>query len=277
MQKTPLIAILITCFNRRETTLSCLASIESAISGSADYKVVIVDDGSSDGTADAVRAAYPDAVVAIGSGNLYWNGGMRMAWQNALQLHADFYLWLNDDTILRPGAIRDMLSKYDQENFAKTIVVGCTVDPETKQTTYGGYRRSTGLSRLRLRRLWSNEQYCDTMNGNCVLFPKTTTDDIGINSHKFTHAFGDNDYGLRAIRAGYRIVELKDAVAEQTHNAEFVKSTSTLTYANWRKILLHPKGVPVVEWWAFCREHGGPIWPVNFFWRYIKMLRLRAG
>jgi glycosyltransferase involved in cell wall biosynthesis len=71
MGDKPLIAILLTCFNRRETTLACLASIEAAVAGSADYRIVIVDDGSSDGTADAVRAAFPDAMLVIGSGNLY--------------------------------------------------------------------------------------------------------------------------------------------------------------------------------------------------------------
>ncbi len=276
MASRPLIAILLTCFNRRDTTLACLSSIEAAVAGSADYRIVIVDDSSSDGTADAVRAGFPDALLVIGSGNLYWNGGMRRAWQEALGLGATFYLWLNDDTVLRPDAISDMLALYRAQDFEKTIVAGCTVDPITKALTYGGYKKSTGLSQLRFRRLHLNEIHCDSMNGNCVLIPAAAVEDVGINSEHYRHAFGDNDYGLRATRRGYRIVELKKPVAHQSKNLDAIKATATLTPANWRKILLHPKGVPVAEWWWFCRAHGGALWPVNFLWRYMKMLRLRA-
>jgi GT2 family glycosyltransferase len=272
-----MIAILLTCFNRRETTLACLASIEAAVGGSAPYKIVIVDDDSSDGTAEAIREAFPEAKLVIGNGHLYWNGGMRRAWQVSLSLGADFYVWLNDDTILRPDAIRDLLNLYHGQNFAKTIVTGCTVDPVTKSVTYGGYRKARGLSQLRFRRLEWNEIHCDSMNGNCVLIPKSAVADIGINSHMYRHAFGDNDYGLRATRRGYHIVELKKPVAEQAANLDYIRTTSTLSFANWRRVLLHPKGVPIAEWWWFCRQHGGILWPVNFFWRYLKMLRLRAG
>jgi GT2 family glycosyltransferase len=201
---------------------------------------------------------------------------MRRAWQEALGLGADFYLWLNDDTVLRADAIRDMLALYRAQGFPKTIVAGRTVDPLTKNVTYGGYKKSTGLSQLRFRRLQPNEIHCDSMNGNCVLIPQSAVKDVGINSERYRHAFGDNDYGLRATRRGYRIVELKNPVAQQSKNLDFIKATSTLTLGNWRKILFHPKGVPLAEWWWFCRQHGGALWPVNFFWRYAKMLRLRT-
>jgi GT2 family glycosyltransferase len=277
MDDKPSIAILLTCFNRRETTLACLSSIEAAVGGAATYRIVIVDDNSPDGTAEAVQQAFPEARVVMGNGSLYWNGGMRRAWQASLSLKPDFFVWLNDDTILRPDAIRDLLSLYHSQAFAKTIVTGCTVDPVTRRVTYGGYRKAHGLSQLRFRRLEWNEIHCDTMNGNCVLIPQSAVADIGINARQYRHAFGDNDYGLRATRRGYRIVEMKRPVAQQTLNLEFIRTTSTLRFANWRRILLHPKGVPVSEWWWFCRQHGGVLWPVNFVWRYVKMLRLRAG
>jgi GT2 family glycosyltransferase len=270
------LAVLMTCFNRKATTLRSLAALDTACAGVADYRVYLVDDNSSDGTAHAVAAQFPDVRIVKGSGNLYWNGGMRLAWQTAIPDNPDFYLWLNDDTVLRPDAIRDMLELYRAQGFPKTIVAGRTVDPVTKSVTYGGYRKAPGLSQLRFRRLARDELYCDSMNGNCVLIPRGAVDEVGINSDKYRHAFGDNDYGLRASRHGYRIVELKNPVAEQSKNLDFIKSTSVLTLGNWRKILLHPKGVPAAEWWWFCRQHGGLLWPVNFLWRYLKMLRLRA-
>src|SRR5687767_12507951 len=94
------IAVLMTCFNRRETTLRCLRSLaEQELPEGCNLRVYLTDDGSSDGTGDAVRSEFPEATVLNGDGNQYWVGGTLMAWDAARP--ADFYLWLNDDVRLR--------------------------------------------------------------------------------------------------------------------------------------------------------------------------------
>lgn len=267
-----MLAVLITCFNRKDLTKKAIGAIDAAMAGRMPYRVVLVDDGSTDDTSEVIAAAYPDTTIVRGDGTLFWNGGMRRAWQTALEGDADFYMWLNDDTELRPGAIADMLDIYDGARKKETIVVGCTIDPETGAVTYGGYNRVAGsISKLRFRRTQLDETYCDTMNGNCVLIPKSAVSDIGINDEHYRHAFGDNDYGLRAKRAGYDIVQMRTPVARQTRNATQDAKVARLTLSNWRQILLSPKGVPVMEWLYFCRQHGGVIWPVNFVFRYVKM------
>ncbi len=113
------------------------------------------------------------------------------------------------------------------------------------------------------------------MNGNCVLIPAVAAKEIGINSENYRHAFGDIDYGLRARRLGYRIVEVKEPVAKQEPNRKFDASIGSLTWRNWRFITTNAKGIPWQEWYRFCYEFGGPLWPVNFAVRYLKILRLR--
>jgi len=272
-QGTASVAILLTCFNRRETTLAALTALPEAAAGACRYRIVLVDDGSTDGTGAAVQATYPDAVVVRSDGDLFWNGGMRLAWQTALPLKPDFFLWLNDDTVLRPRAIADLLALHAAQADPRALVVGCTADPITGEITYGGYRQIEGAwSRLRFRRLAPDEAECDTMNGNCVLFPAAAAVEIGLNSPAYRHAYGDNDYGLRARRAGWRIVELKIPVALQERNARYAELTRKLTLNNWRFILFHPKGVSIREWWTFCWTFGGRLGPVNFLFRYLKMI-----
>jgi hypothetical protein len=55
-------------------------------------------------------------------------------------------------------------------------------------------------------------------------------------------------------------------------NRHYKNAVWKLTLRNARFIFTHPKGIPLAEWYAFCRTNGGPLWPVNFGLRYFKML-----
>ena len=92
------VAVLLTCHNRKAKTIECLKSLFKAIQFSkadSSFSVYLVDDGSTDGTAEAVLSNFPEVNVINGSGNLFWAGGMRLAWNTALQSNPDYYLLLN--------------------------------------------------------------------------------------------------------------------------------------------------------------------------------------
>jgi GT2 family glycosyltransferase len=227
----------------------------------------------------AVAAAFPEVSLIQGDGSLFWNGGMRKAWQTALAADADYYLWWNDDLALLPEAIDKLLDFQrgkEAVHGSKVISIGKVTDPDTGEVTYGGYGTGPGLSKLRFVRMADDARNCDTMNGNCVLIPACAVDDLGIHSPHFTHGFGDIDYGLRAKRAGYLLFQTPFTVGHTPFNEQYVVNTSRLTWSNRHFILRHPKGLPVREWLYFCRAHGGPLWPINFITRYLKILRLSA-
>src|SRR5215203_4845952 len=107
------VAALITCHNRREKTLLCLSALfDQDMLSKTTLEVYLVDDGSTDGTAEAVQAAYPEVKVWRGDGSLFWNGGMRLAFAEAMKVGYDYYLWLNDDTLLDDHAISSLLTTY---------------------------------------------------------------------------------------------------------------------------------------------------------------------
>ena len=101
----PRIAVLMACHNRVETTLCCLERLFTNIV--ADLDVWLVDDGSSDGTGARVKERFPSVNVIRGTGSLYWARGMRLAWERAVESHEhyDYFLWLNDDVVLRSDGI----------------------------------------------------------------------------------------------------------------------------------------------------------------------------
>jgi len=121
------IAVLLTCYNRKEKTISCLdALFKNIIPDGCSLNVFLVDDGSTDGTEDAVRNAYPQINIIKGDGSLFWNGGMRVAFEAAIKNGFDYYLWLNDDTMLNKGAVSNMLSavgKHKGKGFIVKFII----------------------------------------------------------------------------------------------------------------------------------------------------------
>lgn len=104
------VAVLLTVHNRREKTLECLQNCYQQIDsmkgdGSYEFAVYLVNDGCTDGTPEAVAESYPQTHIIRGDGSLFWNQGMRAAWTAAAADGQDFYLWLNDDTILSEGRL----------------------------------------------------------------------------------------------------------------------------------------------------------------------------
>jgi hypothetical protein len=80
------IAVIMTAHNRREKTLACLRSLMAATEHATDvaYHVFLVDDGSTDGTSEAVAALALPLTIIRGDGDLYWNRGMVRAWESAM-------------------------------------------------------------------------------------------------------------------------------------------------------------------------------------------------
>lgn len=273
-QRVGRIAVLATCFNRRDTTLRGLDALRTA-AAELDYHVYLVDDGSTDGTGDAVRREFPEVTVADGDGSLFWNRGMLKAWRTALVHDLDYYLLFNDDLELLPNSLTrlfDFQQEMEAEHGPKVISLGKVVDPDSGAVTYGGYVVAPGWSRLRFARA-ADAVPCDTMNGNCVLIPARAVAEIGLLSDRYSHYFGDIDYGLRARDAGYKLFQSRHAVGYTSYNDGAAAKLKALTWSNRKFILTHPKGIPVREWLDFCRTHAGRLWPVNFLLRYARILR----
>ena len=106
--KDPLVYIVVLSWNGREDTLSCLRSLEPV--WNERTKGIVVDNGSSDGTPDAVRAAIAGVEVLEAGRNLGFTGGNNIGLRFALDRGADYVLLLNNDTIVDPGFLREMLS-----------------------------------------------------------------------------------------------------------------------------------------------------------------------
>jgi len=266
------LAVIVTCHNRKNVTIKCLEKISSQ-QIYRDVDVVLVDDGSTDGTSEEIIRTFPNVRIIAGNGKLYWNGGMRKAFQAARDHGYDYYLWLNDDTILFEDALMRLLA--NSENYKSSIVVGSVLDPTTKEHAYGGLCQTSKLQPLKFTVVKPDEKNnneCDTFNGNCVLIPKIVVEQVGNLSEKFTHGMGDFDYGLRAKRLGIKSIVAPGYYGYCSKNSLpvcFDKSNNLFC----RIRSLHtPKGLPPLEWMIFARRHAPYLWPFYIMKLYKRVI-----
>ena len=209
-----------TCHDRVATTVACLKRLFAAAAHLEGWpcKVFLVDDGSTDGTGDRVRAEFPEVHVIDGDGTLYWAKGMRKAWEAAVAEKEDWegYLWFNDDTELTDGSLVQLMAA----NNGESIVVG-----ELKNTAgkivYG--LREGGL-----------------FTGNCVLVPRKVYERIGMICGEYSHAWADSDYAMMAKRAGINVVSA--GVVGQAEGHPNRPSLKGVPFGKRMRLLRDPKG-----------------------------------
>ena len=196
-----------TSHNRKVKTLSCLENIYSqeSITG-IHFGIYLVDANSTDGTAEAVNSEYPDVNLIKGSGDLFWAGGMRLAWREVINSNKnfDYYLLLNDDTLLLADALKNLFADFNFLKEEKCIFIGSTKDRVTGEFSYGGrlLKNSYNSNAEIVKPNGSSPQLCHLGNANIMLVPKLVVDSIGILSDDYTHGIADYDYTLKAKKAG---------------------------------------------------------------------------
>ncbi|MCQ2167242.1 MAG: glycosyltransferase family 2 protein [Bacteroidales bacterium] len=209
------IAVIITCHNRKHYTLDCLAHLFKAREeyNVADQKmklfIFLTDDGCTDGTSTAVNRTFLNESIEIlnGNGNLYWAGGMRMAWSYALNTSMcfDYFLLLNDDTMMEHNAFEELFrtQEYCIREYGKSgIITGLIAANDDRNViTYGGKLFD---SRFKGTDFGVGEssvpQLCDMANSNIMLVPAEVVSKIGIFYSGYVHAAADYDYSIRARR-----------------------------------------------------------------------------
>jgi GT2 family glycosyltransferase len=269
------LAVLMTCHNRSSVTLNCLKAL---FKQNISFQVYLVDDGSSDGTSEAVKEYYPDVKILSGNGNLFWVGGTRLAFAEALKYNYDYYLWLNDDTLLEPDALHGLLNTHKlliQDGCPNSIIVGSVKDPVTGTHTYGG--------RVSIDSWFSNTfkpvkpshepKECDTMQGNIVLIPSLVAEKVGNLDSAFVHTMGDLDYGLRSRKLGCSVWVSPGYVGVCSRNSVCGSwADVNLPVIERLQKVFQVKAFPIKAWTVFVKRHSGYFWFVFWTFPYLRAL-----
>lgn len=274
------IAALLTCFNRKPKTLEALTHLYKAKEYSTTpikLDIYLTDDGSTDGTAEAVLKKFPEVRILKGTGELYWAGGMRNSWSSALKSEYHGYLLLNDDTNVFTDLfnVLERTEQYSIAEFGKTgIYIGSTEDHQTKKLSYGGAVYSNRFL-AKYEKLVPSEipQSCELGNANIMYVASEVVEKIGILSSEFQHGLADFDYTLTAVKKDIPVLITPGILGQCTNdNKNPYNAFRNASLKKRIQMLYHPIGLDFSSNLKFMKRNFPLRLPFVFLSGWLKVL-----
>ena len=192
--------------NYRQPALTeeAVASLESQC-GESPVSVVVVDNGSADGSLERLRKSCSACTVLDAGGNLGFSGGNNVGIRYALEHGAEYILLLNNDAAVERGAVEALLAAAGPRTIAAPKIV---FDSDPSRVWYGGghvSRRRGGFYHDVDPASAGSARDVDFASGCCMLLPAEFFRESGLMDERFFLYCEDAELCLRATRAGYRI------------------------------------------------------------------------
>ncbi len=204
------VAVVVLNWNGRDDTLACLRSLERVETPA--LVTIVVDNASSDGSAEAVAAEFPQVELIRNDANLGFAGGNNAGIARALELGASHVLVLNNDVEVDPGFAAALLAEAERRGDAASLgskilfasppdviwFAGADYDP---RAGYNGRQRGYGeRDDGRFAEVVTTDRAC----GAAMLVPRAVFEQVGLFDSELFLYSEDTDWSLRAREAGLR-------------------------------------------------------------------------
>ncbi len=197
--------------NRREITLQCLRSLERIETRGLDVHIVIVDDGSTDGTGEAIKKEFPKVEIIKGDGSLWFTEGTNVGVRTALKHNPDYVLMMNDDQVFDSQFLQYMVETA--EKYPRSIIGSLLLlwDAPHKlfQTSPRWETFSGGWRHWQHQTVWTIPEKAwevGVIAGNCLLVPVQAIREVGLMNSKRYPNFGDAEYTPRLRKNGWKLL-----------------------------------------------------------------------
>ncbi len=257
-----MIYIVTPVFNRKSFTKNYLEAL--AQQTVKNFHVIIVDDGSTDGTSEMIEKEFSNVILLKEEGNLWWAEATNVGVRYAMSQGADYVMTLNDDTLPEPDYIEKMI--YWSEKEPDALLGALAVDVKTNKIIEGGENRDwkTGKSTYVIDNLSKDERYglheVSVFPGRGLLIPIKVFEKIGLyDSKNFPQTIADNDFAHRAVNNGFKIYCNYDAkIKMYPEESATVALRKKKSIKNYMDHLFGMKGGGNLKWFITCSLKNCP-------------------
>jgi GT2 family glycosyltransferase len=262
MTKSRSVWIVVLNWNGTPDTLDCLQSLRQL--RYRGRRVVVVDNGSTDGSIDALQAEASNASIELieSDVNLGYAGGNNLGIRRALEHGADLILVLNNDTVVDPILLDELVSAADRHPEAGCFGPWILYMDDPDRLWFTRSEWDSNLSAFTApgkgylaSELPSEAAATDYVCGAALFFRADVARQIGLLDERFFLVYEDSDWCFRARRAGFACVSVPSARVWHKVGTSFGTEASPLrTYFSTRnKLLWAEKHVSRREWWRILR------------------------
>jgi len=281
----PYVITIILNTNRRADTLECLTSLLQ--STYARHKAIVLDNHSTDGSVEAIRAAFPTVEIVALEQNLGYAGNNNVGIELALSQGADWVFVLNEDTILDPGCLEQLITVGESD--PRIGIVGPMVyhhdEPSVIQSAGGWLGPKWNSLHLAKdepdRGQFSTPHTVEWISGCAILVRRPVIEQVSMLDARFFYYWEETEWCVRARKAGWQIMHVPSAKLWHKGVQRNYHPKPSLTYYSTRNRLLFltkhraPLQAQVNAWaqiartltswtvkpkWRSMREHRNAMW-----------------
>lgn len=270
----PHVGIVILNWNGYKDTANCLVSLCDI--DYRNYSVLVVDNGSKDGSGEQIDREFPDVQVLFTEENLGFAGGCNVGIRELLEDGVDYILLLNNDTIVEPDFLGPLVDTAERHN--RVAAVGSIVrrmDTNNVWSAGGMFRPIFARLDVNQHDIAQTEYETGFISGASLFIPRKAIEKLGMLDEAYFYGFEDQEFAYRAKKNSWSLYINSDSVVHhkvgsssgEGNDFRFYHATrNRLTFASTH--LSPPKRIVfllffsftrlfrIVQWGIFDRQHS---------------------
>jgi GT2 family glycosyltransferase/glycosyltransferase involved in cell wall biosynthesis len=214
----PSVACVVVNWNNSEDTNACLSALSQI-----DYhnlSIIVVDNGSTDGSAARIRYVHPEVFLIETAGNLGFAGGNNAGIKQALKQQPDYIWLLNNDTEPRQNSLTRLVEKAQTD--PRLGAVGSVLmyaHDQGKVQAWGGGRINSWLGYTSHAVSPQPDDWFDYITAASILIPRKALEDVGLLDEDFFLYWEDTDFSFRLRKRGWNLGVAADSIVMHKENA----------------------------------------------------------
>jgi hypothetical protein len=209
--------ILILNWNSYEDTKKCLDSLKYL--DYSNYEIIVIDNGSRDGSAEKIRKEYNEIKLIKNNANLGFAEGNNVGIRYAMERNADYVYLLNNDTIVDTAVLKELVNAAESD--PKTGMAGSKIyfmdNPDVISFAGGGINWFRG----RIYHIGEDQKdegqfnkamEVDYVTGCSLLVKREVIEKVGMMNPEYFRYVEETDWCVRAHRAGYKLIYVPSSI-----------------------------------------------------------------